>query len=570
MAPSHRGARPRAVLRRRSAGEAPAVGRRARRGGDQSGRAAQHYREHGSTAQALTQLEIAIEAARAEQAHRRACELLEQAIELAEGARRREFEITLADSLGAAGRLRPSAELSARLCRDPAVDEDDRARLRLSAIGHYGALAEAEQVRALVAEDLGRDHEPSAALFCLVGLRLRIAARPPWQKKSWGPPPADWARHLEVLWTAGSRLLHIDPIYAAYLISKHLILSFQTGCEPHQARALAFEAVMVTAQGEKRLDRASTLLAEAERMANACDDDRVRAFVHQGAGFMWGNVGRYREAIAEGRRCIAAFEQARDTLDYELSHARVELGWRLAQVGSLREVLASVPALIRRAVESEDPVLSCAFFVQAANAYLAADRPDEAMRHLDEAERWCPDTYEVGRFGVFVARLQCLLYTGRVDAALSAVESERAAIEGAADHEAARGQDRVRLSGGHRPVLVVGRGRAGEVAAAARRAAQGAAQGAGGPGKGAVPAAGRRALSLEGKPERARGLLREAIDRFGTLGWENISALASIRYRELQGGPADPQALELLEQLGVADPQRWAKTMLPDRLGFVG
>ena len=366
-----------------------------------------------------------------------------------------------------------------------------------------------------------------------------------------------------MLWTAGSRLLHIDPIYAASLISEHLILSFRSGCKPHQARALAFEAVMVTAQGEKRLDRASTLLAEAERMANACDDDRVRAFVHQGAGFMWGNVGRYREAVAEGRRCVAAFERASDTLDYELSHARLELGWRLLLVGSLRELLASVPALIRRAVESEDPVLSCAFFVQAANAYLAADRPEEAMRHLDEAERWCPAAYEAGRLGVFVGRLQCLLYTGRVDAALSRIQSEGAAIQALRIMKLPA----VKTVYGYR----VGTALCWSLAA-------------GGPAKSRrmlgtlrkelrkepsdVAKAMSRlldagALSLEGRAERARGLLREAIDRFGTLGWENISALASIRYGELQGGPADPQAVELLERLGVADPQRWAKTMLP-------
>jgi tetratricopeptide (TPR) repeat protein len=548
----------------------------ARAGEASAGRAAHHFREHGSTALALDHLGVAIAVARREHAHRRACELLELAIGLAtgrgvdptdrpvaEGERRRRFEIALADCLGAAGRLRESAELSARLCRDADVDPDDRARLRLSAIGHYGALADAGKVRALVAEELGGDADPSAAIFRVVGLRLRITARPPWAQKSWGPPPEGWARHLEVLWTAGSRLIHIDPIYAAYLISKHLILSFQSGCMPHQARALAFEAVMSTSQGEKRLDRASTLIAEAERMANQCDDDRVRAFVHQGAGFMWGNVGRYREAIAEGRRCIDAFERSPDTHDYELSHARVELGWRLTQVGSHREILASVPALIRRAVESEDPVLASAFFVQAANAYLAADRPDEAAQHLAEAERWCPETFEAGRLGVFLARLACLQYTGQIDAALSAVMDGRAAVEGLRILKLPA----VKTAYAYRVGTVLcwslaqgGPSRSRRFLAALRKALRKEPSDV---AKALCRLLDAGACTLEGKLERARGLLREAIDRFGTLGWENISALASTRYRELQGSPADPQALELLEQLGVVDPSRWAKTIMP-------
>ena len=328
----------------------------------------------------------AAEHAQGEGAHHRACDFIRAALAL-DGVSpdvRPRLEIRLAESLARLGRLREAAELADRLCRTPGLESAIAVRLRQRAIGAFGAIADTTRVKTMFDEALGvgPGSTARAALARLIALRLRILVRPPWKSRPSDTPALDAEGELDLLWIAGSRLLHLEPIVAAYLMSRHMMLAFRSGSHRHQARALAFEAVMLTSGGDKRLTRAATLLAAAERRAEQCDDAGARAAIHQGAGFMWGNVARYREAIEEGRRCIEVLEHAADVPTYETSHARMELGWRLSLIGEYREVLTLASGALRDALECEDPVLASAFHVQLANAHLASDRPAEGLRHL--------------------------------------------------------------------------------------------------------------------------------------------------------------------------------------------
>jgi hypothetical protein len=285
---------------------------------------------------------------------------------------------------------------------------------------------------------------------------------------------------------------------------------------------------------------------------------------------MWGNVGRYREAIDEGRRCIDTLRSAGSVPANELAHAHVELAWRLTKIGETRELLTTTPPLLRQAVESEDTVLATAFHVVSANANLAADRPDEAERHLAEARRWCPVAYEVGRFGWSIATLALLLYRDDVDGALAHTRDEAGVLGKLRllDLPAVRTIHRYRTGVALAHALMRVRGAR---ARALARELDGirrdlAAQ------RFAVAVAHSRLLDAShhvrtGARDRGMGLLREGADRFAALGWNAVSLLARTRYREIQGLPADAAAPEVLARLGVERPACWSRCTLPPFAG---
>ncbi len=532
-------------------------------------RAERHWRLAGESQRAVESLSRACAHARAQQLHHRAVGLLRRAVAVVEAPQRRtELEIELVDSLGRLGRHREAGELARALCQRNTLDPSRLVRLRAAAIGHFAALARPDQVVRLLEGQQGlAEVAPRALLARLVALRLRMSADPPWR---WRPTPsrvpsAQDERQLELLWGAGSRLLHVAPESAAYWLGQHLRLAFRVGAQWHQAVALAYEAVMSTGSGQPRLTRASALLSLAECAAARTGDPRCVAVVHFGAGFMWGNLGRFREAISEGRRCIAVLESLPASDAFELGHARVELGWRLLMVGEMREILATVAGRIREAIECEDPVLATALYVQSANANLAADRPDEAARCLDEAARLCPAQYEVGRLGVWLARVAFDLYEDsphralaniarahdeldrlrivslpavravydyRLGVLITQVIARSAGPNRALEDELTR---RCRKLGGDSLDVCTAHARLLEASIAARR----------------------------GLHQDAAGLLREAAVRFAALDWHGMALLTERAYREFCGLAREPSIDARLQQLGVARPARWSATLLP-------
>jgi tetratricopeptide (TPR) repeat protein len=531
------------------------------------GRAAEHARAHGDVETAREQFGLAADRARRGHAHRQAIDFLRAALELDPDDI--ELKTDLADSLTRVGHSRTAADLFAEVA-DATDDADAAAELRNRAIGLFGSLAEVDRVRELLRRQRPDDRSANLTgprlLLRLIGLRLSIWARPPWKSEGATERNTTAARDLDALWMVGSRLLHIDPIFATTACSEHMQLAFETHDEAHQARALAFEAVVMTSSGEKKLTQASTLLAAAERRAHRIGDEVVRAYVHQGAGFMWGNVGRYREAIVEGRRCIECLETAPNPPAYELGHAHVELGWRLTMIGELTELLTTVPALLRHAIECEDPVLVTAFEIQLAMAYLAADRPDEARSHLDSAVQWCPETYEVGRFGSFIGQTMLELYEGNFEALHELLTQGRPKVEKLRllGLPAVRAIYRYRVAS---ILLVLAANDVGADPEAMKREATKLCRRIASEPFGMAVAharlleAGLR--SMAGADDEAMGLLREAVDRFAALGWENLSLQAKIAYLARQGASDDPALSRELERLGVRNPTIWSRAGLP-------
>lgn len=537
----------------------------------QDGAAAHHFLAAGEQRSAAQSFARGATQARTDHAHHRAVELLSAALELheADDDERRTLELALADSLHRLGRLRVAAELADRLSRRDELAADLRRRLQQRAIGAFGALAELERLESLLGEALGTrlDSKSPALLARLVALRLRIALRAPWRSS---PRPStaesEVESNLDALWIGGSRLLHLEPILAAYLFSRHMLSAFRVGSLQHQARALAFEAVLLTSSGDRRLTAASTLIAAAERKVQQSDDPSAQAAVHQGAGFMWGNVGRFREAIEEGRRCIEALQLVDDLPTYELSHARMELGWRLVMIGEYREVLALGTASLRDAVECGDPVSASAFHVQLANAHLAADRVRDANEHLEAAERGCPRRFEVGAFGIFIARLAQHLYLGDVEGALEHASRNAKAIESLRilDLPAVRTVYWYRVGA----MLTHAIAEAGPTKAAALRRRCDRVRARLRRDTFDVAIAHARlletdALAAAGAVDSALGHLREAIDRFAALGWHSLAAASNLRYCALQSLTSDGGAQVILTNAGVADATRWARTLLP-------
>ena len=104
---------------------------------------------------------------------------------------------------------------------------------------------------------------------------------------------------------------------------------------------------------------------------------------------------------------------------WELASARLFLLFSHFFLGNLAAIQRRVPELVREAVGRGDLFASTNLRLSVCNvAWLVADDPTEARRHLQEAEACCPKQGgPIQRYWIAVARTNLYLYEGRAEEA---------------------------------------------------------------------------------------------------------------------------------------------------------
>ena len=316
----------------------------------------------------------------------------------------------LADALANAGHCAEAAEQYLRAAET--ADRDDRLELRRSAALRYltsGHVAEGTGVLREVLREVGMRLPESSwqALGSLLWWRTRLALR------GWNTPPrpalrtAHETRQLEVCWSAVAGLSLVDPMRAAAFVARNLWLALQFGDPRHLVRALTTHTGHVAIAGNRSAAAVARTLRKAREVAAGMEGNYAPAAVSLAEGIAAHLQGKWQLAWTHCDRADELLREAEvHDVAWELATARAFALWALMYAGEYAELARRQPRLLREATERDDLYgrLNYSSTIMLA-VELAADRPLEARRRLDEDDRLLtPGRFDVQHHNAAQAR----------------------------------------------------------------------------------------------------------------------------------------------------------------------
>lgn len=406
---------------------------------------------------------------------------------------------------------------------------------------------------------------PTTSLAALLSERARLALRGldfvPVESERIAK---DTRSEIDLCFGAGVGLSTMDSIRGAWFLARSLRHSLDAGDTRRIARSMAYEASSHSNQGPPTEARSKELVRRCEHLAAQLDDPHLRA-------------------VCIGARCLIAFHNARWQQAYELGR-EAELAFRRDLVGMVKEVSSMqlysavaalnlghlgplsrrLDALVREAAQRRDLYTQVNLRSGFLNArWLVQDDPVRARAEVDAARRdWDPGYYTVQRFFDFFARVQIELYRGH-------------GMEAAARARRGVGPFRRSLLGRVMVLRVftsdlVGRAALAESCVSARRDSLHAARREERrlrkertPWADALASMLRAGICrVTGEHRAAERALLDAIVGFDDLGMAAHAASARLQRAHWAGDSTDEAHAELIA-LGVRNPERWTRMLLP-------
>ncbi len=513
---------------------------------------ADHFAAAGEAERARRYAEIAADRAADALAFDRAAALYRAALG---PANERALRVKLADALAHAGRgleaARTYLDAVDGAGRDEVLDLRRRAAEQLLRSGHVDeGLSVMRTV--LDAVGLAPPRRPSIAVAALWLHRTRLRRRgfDFAERDAADVPPLDLAR-MDVCWSLGNGLGGVDLVRGAEFHARHMLLALAAG-EPYRiARALAWEAILSALEGAEGAKRAEDLSARAEALAQRIAHPHALAWAIAAAAVWHFCEGRWRLAHGLCDYGTALFREQCADIAWEVGSLAV--WWNLPalfHLGEVGELARRAEAVAQEAEARGDryALTSLRTFVQPL-VHLAADRPDDARRDAAGAiAGWSVGGWHMQHWSDLLAQCQADLYTGEARRALDRLARHWSSVQGAQQHR-------------NRIVRVLGWDLRARCALAA-----------GQPGLAAEDA---RRLAREGSPwaDALAGALRAGL-RADAVGFDRAAAgfdglemrlhaeAARARARELRGEEAT-EPLRALAALGIADPRRFARLLVP-------
>ena len=409
------------------------------------------------------------------------------------------------------------------------------------------------------------------ALLSIVLRQLYLALRGlGFKQRDASQVSAEAMTRIDICWSVNAGLAVVDNVRAIDFQKRQVILALEAG-EPYRvARALASECAASALSGGHTARRTARLQVECTRIAATVPNLHAKGFALLVTGIAAFLEGRWRSAL---KSCEAAEELFRDRCTgvwWEIGNAQIFSLWALTQIGELREFSRRLPPRVAEAQERGDLYLHTNLRIGRMNVYwLCRDEPERATREVEEAmAKWSNRQVHLQHYYALLARTQTMLYEGRGEEALAAIDAAYPAFARAmifriqsARIEAMHLRARCALSAATR---------AKERDALLRRAKRDARRiaaermGWGEPFALIVQAA---AAHLRGGRPRAVALLRDAVEKFARHDAHLSAAAARIRLGAMLGGD-EGAAIEaagrayMTEQL-VVDPSKMTEMLAP-------
>lgn len=399
--------------------------------GDPTSRAAdlaRHFAAAAEAARALPHAERAAGEAMQTLAFERAVELFQLALTSAadEPGHQPRLRRGLADALAAAGRSLAAADAyllaAAAAPIDAGLGDRQRAAELLIGAGHLGR---GRDVLAIVLEHLGLRlpaNLPEAlvsAAFWRTRLRLRglgFVTRPVDSSSG------DALARVDACWTVASSLGFFDAVRAFGFQTRHLLLSLDLGDPPRLARALAMEAVYVeTSGGAAR--RVAALDRLLDRLGEHLTVPADHAFVLVARGYRQLHTGAFAAAHASFIAAEACYERGA-AARWERNLCRTHRLFALVFLGEFAALTRDEPGMHAQFVAADDRASASNLSLLAGPPIaLAADRPAAARRRLaDGLAMWSGAPPLSFAFLATVGAAQIELYEDDPAAAFASLE----------------------------------------------------------------------------------------------------------------------------------------------------
>lgn len=340
-----------------------------------------------------------------------------------------------ADALADAGRGQEAAEEFLSLARDLpgplALQMRRRAAEQLLRTGHVDRGLEA---LTHVLDDIGLSlsRSPRRALASLVRSRMAVRLRGLRfeRVRAEDVAPARLER-VDILWSVATGLGMVDSTLGTDFQSRHLVEALEVG-EPYRvARALAMEACYSATGGVGTRRRTSKVVALASQLADELDDPHALGLAEMAKGAAAFLEGRFRDGrrLSEGAERILR-ERCRG-VQWEIATAQVFHVLSMAFLGEFGALEVFVRRNIRETRARGDRYATANLESGAANlAYLVRDDVAGANRALEQTRGHLPEGgFTIPHFYELVARINVLLYEGRIAEAYAAVNEVRKLAE---------------------------------------------------------------------------------------------------------------------------------------------
>lgn len=336
-----------------------------------------------------------------------------------------------AEALANAGRGLEAAEVFLALAREAtgadALQLRRRAAEQLLRTGHVDRGLESIEH---VLDDIGLSlsKTPRGALASLVRSRMAVRLRGLRFKRTPAERiPQDRLARVDILWSVATGLGMVDSTLGADFQSRHLVEAMEIG-EPYRAaRALAMEACYSATGGVGTRRRTARVVELAESLARTVEDPHALGLVEMAKGAAAFLEGRFAEGRAASTRAETILRERCRGVQWEIATSQVFNILSMAFLGELGALERFVRANVREAQARGDRYATANFKSGAANlAYLVRDDVADATAALAETRDHLPrGGYTIPHFYELVARVNLLLYEGRAEAALQAVEAVR-------------------------------------------------------------------------------------------------------------------------------------------------
>jgi eukaryotic-like serine/threonine-protein kinase len=350
-----------------------------------------HYSGAGQGVRAGETALQAAHAAAAKLAFNRAVELFNSALELLPSGHpnRGDLYRHIGDALANAGRSGQAAEAylsAAKGCEESAATELQRMAARQYL--RSGRIEEGAALSRILLEQVGLSYPENsgAAAARFLWNRALLSARGYKFTLTQGTPlPRKLAQRLEVLGSVYQELSAWDPLRGALLHAIFLRDALRSGDATRILQALAWEVFHLSVLGGPANERrASEVLAIVDGLRESLATPYATATYNLAKAMFALLTGRYRDAIEPAAEAERLFRDQCKGASFEAGCATTIRYGALEFAGNLKQMTLEVPQRVREAAEREDHFASALLVMSLAHSHLAAGRPAEALRVLDE------------------------------------------------------------------------------------------------------------------------------------------------------------------------------------------
>jgi len=326
------------------------------------------------------------------------------------------FRVKLGDALANAGRgARAAQEYLAAvpgMCASEKLELQRRAAQQYLISGHVDeGLSVLRDVLAAVGMTLPTT--PRRALMSLLFHNALIRLRGfGFRQRGTDVIQADVLKRIDVCWAANCGLSVTDCIRGADFHARGLLLSLRAG-EPYRiARALAFQAVYVSADGSRSRRRTTKLLQAADDLARNVSHPHALGMLALARGLTAYMEGLWDVGILNCDHASEIFRDRCTGVTWELNTVNIVALWSLAFTGSLVELASRRALLLREARERGD--LHAEITLSTVSlARLAEDDPDGLLEEVREAmSRWPYPGFHVQHYHCMQSTVNTYLYKG--------------------------------------------------------------------------------------------------------------------------------------------------------------